>query len=1403
MTAQEAFAIAFDEAPDLSKVAEDKKPKKGSWHKGTLKNAAKTNLAAAETAETSMGPQKSLSEHKAEGCEAEKNGHPERCPYVQRMAKDFEKSQGLTHEMAMQKALEAHSGVGMNPAHQPQQKPQASGKEQSQVPQQQQAAQPPQPNPASQSQMIQAMVENPSTIPDATSEQLAEPKAMETTAGEMTAQTTVQEASIEKLEKDIAAGIPEASATLESIKDSVSENAEANPPEGTDGGQQISEQAQQPEQPERMTITSKSGETFHLPPEAEAIITADPNKKDILQQMVDMEYDMQNATSNQERADKARAYEQLNIMFWGDGSEAPATVQQEQPEQPTPQQETPQQPQPAPQPSPRPQQPSTPQPQPETPEEQPPQQPTEKTDDKPVEKAPSPSPTPSPSLKPSGPSDEKFRVGKDKYKVGGMTYTDVSGKGLLRGMASAFFAGLRGEGIITGWDRISGAWDAMKRSEKGEMVRDGIVGSLFANTINEFANKSGLSDDARIELEAVQDMLSEAKTANQRMSAIKAFHKWKEKYSNELGEKTEATGDFANVAQKAPQWKAPPTTILPEVPEDERDTEFMEKMHDRIVKNLQEKGIEADILEKINGSSVVQFKIQRAHDGTDKALRDALNAMQADIGAQISYSPDLTSGAERMGTITINNPKVKDASLRRLLEDKAGVDAASKMAAPLLIGETADGKAVWVDASEHGFLGGDSGGGKSERLLGMVAGAFAVKPPSELQVIFNAHANAADFEDYENDPHTGAVGHDIKEVAQNLANANAEWKRRQKLFASMGLRNLKDYNKAMEKAGTPEKKLPQILVITDEVTNLLSERPDLADQIRGIVTNGRKFGVAHIGATQDMKATNMPTDIKGSLRMGVKATKKEAPAAIFDKYTDELGKLNGKGDIMYRDGSGNLVRLRGTFASPEARAKLRDYNTGKITAPESPAENQAPKPSKLPQGYSSMISEAINKGRPIQIEKDDSYDEEFKKMIPEGWEITELEEDGKKYLKATPKKNTDGSPESGKEKDEESDWRSAGSRKEAVEYLDKKREEAQAKAKEDFKKSKNTSADKTKFQKAMAKADADFQSEMESVNLMFGDTEDMDGIGESEQAPTEMPSESEPEEEDEDDDSPQKLMERAKTRLKSEREKINKSRDAGKMSEREARKRKQELSKRYKAAEEKFKAGATADEILNELEPEENQGQNIEQPKKDTETTVTETPSGGRDEEIDQEAEAAKQQAEKDAALSKTVKPSKFYGGKSLFGSDAAAEMLTPKEQKKFKETLVPPGWDFVTENGFNSPARTESGKIFVKHPTNGSYGWIYKDPKDGKMKLWKEVDTTHPDYKGFVQNEQGEWELSPEAKAIEKETKHIRKYSDNEKERDEAQKKLNNARYGRDEAPDNRAIVADAVAKALALLKD
>ena len=51
----------------------------------------------------------------------------------------------------------------------------------------------------------------------------------------------------------------------------------------------------------------------------------------------------------------------------------------------------------------------------------------------------------------------------ERWRVNGIIYNDVSGMGLLRSSIASLLAGLRGEGIITGYDKMNGTWDQMRK----------------------------------------------------------------------------------------------------------------------------------------------------------------------------------------------------------------------------------------------------------------------------------------------------------------------------------------------------------------------------------------------------------------------------------------------------------------------------------------------------------------------------------------------------------------------------------------------------------------------------------------------------------------------------------------------------------------------------------------------------------------------------------------------------------------------------------------------------------------------------------------------------------------------------------------------------------------------------
>lgn len=413
--------------------------------------------------------------------------------------------------------------------------------------------------------------------------------------------------------------------------------------------------------------------------------------------------------------------------------------------------------------------------------------------------------------------------------------------------------------------------------------------------------------------------------------ARRAHEQRREFLEQQKAEEDAKRGSADSVAVKGGfTGKTPTTDIYDALPADQLDTSFGDDLEKDLKDEMSRTGIKANVIGRKDGSSVVEFEVKRDPSLSEADFKKKLNEIGQNLGRTFSFESSQTRGDGKKftGYVRVTNPNAKDAHLRRLLEVPGSVEEGMKMTAPFLAGETPDGKPVWIDLGQHGFMGGDSGAGKTERIRGGLAGALHVKSPNELQLMINAHANAPDYGSMEGDPHVRGVADSVEKVRDNLKAANAEWNNRLALFKKENVKDLDEYNEKMDAQGTPEKKLPVLLVVTDEVTNLLQEDKSLADEIKRIVTNGRKFGVCHLGVTQDLRASNIPSDIKGSARMGLRsANSKKSSEMIFQSgdYQSELESLEKKGGMLAQTPNG-VVRLRGTYAPKDDIKHLRDYN---------------------------------------------------------------------------------------------------------------------------------------------------------------------------------------------------------------------------------------------------------------------------------------------------------------------------------------------------------------------------------------------------------------------------------------------------------------------------------------------
>ena len=201
-----------------------------------------------------------------------------------------------------------------------------------------------------------------------------------------------------------------------------------------------------------------------------------------------------------------------------------------------------------------------------------------------------------------------------------------------------------------------------------------------------------------------------------------------------------------------------------------------------------------------------------------------------------------------------------------------------------LIGQAENGEVHFSDITKapHILVGGYSGSGKSIFLRGVVLSVIMNYTPDEVGLILLDTKQHCEFVVYDNTPHV---------LGKELTLAEEELDRR------------------LASAEPFEKK---IVVIIDEYAEL-SRNPQTRKTVEKLLQYGAGVGIHVVMATQRLAKDVITPAFQASLstivccRVGEKSTSKFA----LGKYGAE--KLLGKGDMLYKDGGGNIAHLQAGY----------------------------------------------------------------------------------------------------------------------------------------------------------------------------------------------------------------------------------------------------------------------------------------------------------------------------------------------------------------------------------------------------------------------------------------------------------------------------------------------------------
>ena len=366
----------------------------------------------------------------------------------------------------------------------------------------------------------------------------------------------------------------------------------------------------------------------------------------------------------------------------------------------------------------------------------------------------------------------------------------------------------------------------------------------------------------------------------------------------------------------------------------------------KLQQTLQNFGVQAAITNIACGPAVTRYEIQPEMGvkvSKIVSLSDdiKLNLAAADIRIEAPIPGKAAIGIE------VPNKAPSAVMIRDIFESDAFRAAKSPIA--FAVGKDLGGKPVVADIAKmpHLLIAGATGSGKSVCINSIIVSILYHATPEQVRMIL-VDPKVVELNVYSGIPHLLLpVVTDPKKASGALNWAVAQMDDRYRKFAKAGAKNLADYNAKVpslppDKDGKKPEKLPQLLIIIDELADLMMVAPGEVEQaIIRLAQLARAAGIHLVIATQrpsvnvitGLIKANVPSRIAFAVSSGVDSR------TIIDMNGAE--KLLGKGDMLFfPTGYPKPKRVQGTFVSDEEVTQVVEFVKAHNTAEDSQKQQE-------------------------------------------------------------------------------------------------------------------------------------------------------------------------------------------------------------------------------------------------------------------------------------------------------------------------------------------------------------------------------------------------------------------------------------------------------------------------------
>ena len=432
-----------------------------------------------------------------------------------------------------------------------------------------------------------------------------------------------------------------------------------------------------------------------------------------------------------------------------------------------------------------------------------------------------------------------------------------------------------------------------------------------------------------IEMASTEEELKEEPTAEPIAEEAEPAEE-KNPMEGEKTEKAEAVEEeiLAEPVEKEKPYIYPPIDLLgtdPQTGSAGNRSEMIENAR-KLESTLKSFGVDAKVIQISKGPTVTRYELSPSQGVKVSKIVNLADDIALNLAASGIRIEAPIPGKAAVG-IEVPNKETQSVYMRTLLESDAFKEHPSKLA--FALGQDIAGNPVVTDIAKmpHLLIAGATGSGKSVCINTLITSILYKADPKEVKLLL-VDPKVVELSVYNGIPHLLIpVVTDPKKASSALNWAVREMLQRYNDFAAHGVRDIKGFNKMMEEKGDEKGKMPQIVIIIDELADLMMAAPgEVEDAICRLAQMARAAGMHLIIATQRPSVDVITGVIKANIpsRLAFAVSSGIDSRTILDMVGAE--KLLGKGDMLfYPQGQSKPSRLQGAFVTDQEVEAIVDF----------------------------------------------------------------------------------------------------------------------------------------------------------------------------------------------------------------------------------------------------------------------------------------------------------------------------------------------------------------------------------------------------------------------------------------------------------------------------------------------